>query len=136
MDHPLFLLQPAVADHQSRREQAAAATFLNRGEDHQVGGPGLVLQGDEYDLASRARPLAAQHDAGDGDARAGGQFLQVAGRAHPPAGQPLPQQGSGMLLEGQSGGPVVGHHLLARGHGGQGRLEAGRGAPVGRIEER
>ena len=41
-----------------------------------------------------------------------------------------------MLLEGQPGGAVVGHHLLAGGHGGQGRFRAGRTCPVGRIEER
>ncbi len=120
MDDPLGApLDAADGDHQARAHHNLAVALEHLGQDHEVGHPGLVLDGHEADHP-RPRPLAHQHHprAGDGDGVGHGGDLGAA--RHPLGGEALAQEAHGVALQRQAGGLVVGHHMLGKRHGRQG----------------
>ena len=67
MHHLAFHLQLPVDAEQRRAEQFAALLLDQPRLDDDVGQPGFVFQRDEDDAGRRARPLAADDDAGGAD---------------------------------------------------------------------
>ena len=67
VDHQALLLHLAAHHHELGAEHDAAKALEHRRPHHQIGDPGLVLDGDEDDPARGAGALADQDQAGDLD---------------------------------------------------------------------
>ena len=93
-----------------------AKAFERLGPDDEIGDAGFVLDGHEDDALGGARPLAHQHDAGDRDAAAVLDSLQLGAGAHPLGAQAFPQEAHRMGFEGQPGRLVIGDDMLGEGH--------------------
>ncbi len=114
MDHLPLALQPAGNAHHPGGQDLAAEGLELRRPDDDVGGAGLVLQGDEDDALGGARPLAHQHQAGDRDAPPVLRLQELLRRqvaAHLRA-----QQRHRMRPQREPQRPVVGDHRLAIAH--------------------
>ena len=98
------------------RHHRAAVGGEDVAPDHRVGDAGLVLQGDEHHALGRARPLADQHQAADGDARAVPHRSSCAVGTAPRRVEQRAEEAAGVGLQRQAGGAVVLRHVRRQPH--------------------
>ncbi len=116
MDDAGFVLQLAGRDDEAGADDDRAQTLEGLRPDDEIGDSRLVLQRHEDHPLRRARPLAHQHQPGDGDAVAGLQRRQRLGAPDAARVEAGAHEGDRMRFQRQRQAAVVLDHMGAERH--------------------